>query len=257
VKCCLLAAEVALASAGDDSATVAAAYLDQASALVDRLPASDSLVADYHYRRMQLAGARKQEPQKLEEARWLVQHAAGSAYELTALVVVARAADEGVERSTGDGRTEAQQNAFQVYQRLVQRLGTSLAVLQSSQNARVSLSRLADYAGQLRQYRDAANWLDALVDAFPTDRDYLRRSGLAHFHAEEFETSLNRWRALLAGLPNAAEGWYEAKYYQLLCLKQTDPDTARKVWDQFQLLDPQLGPPAWRDKFRALIVDTP
>jgi hypothetical protein len=39
----------------------------------------------------------------------------------------------------------------------------------------------------------------------------------------------------------------------VLCLKQTDPETAGKVMRQFQLLDPQLGPPPWREKFRVLL----
>jgi hypothetical protein len=251
-KCCLVAAEVSLAHAGDQG-TTAAAYLDQATDLVASLPDGNPLAVEYQYRRLQLASLRKQDGERQQRAQWLMKNAAGTAYELPALVVVARAADQRVESSAAGERRTALQDARRIYQRLAERLGSSANTLQNNQNARVSLSRSADYAMQLEQYRDAAVELDALVDAFPADRNYLRRSGLAHFQSGQYPKSLARWRALLLGVGSGTDGWYEAKYYQILCLRETDPETARKVFDQFKLLDPELGPPPWREKFQALL----
>jgi len=252
VKCCLLAADVALANPTDQG-VLAATYLDQATDLVGTFPDGDALAVEYQYRRLQLATLRKQEGERQQRAQWLVQHAAGTAYELPALVVVAREADQRIGSNEAGDRKPALEQARRIYQRLVERLGTSPETLQNDQNARVSLSRSADYAMQLEQHRDAASQLDALVAAFPADRNYLRRSGLAHFHSGQYPQSLARWRALLLGLAGGSEGWYEAKYYQILCLNETEPAMARTVFDQFKLLDPDLGPPPWREKFQSLL----
>ena len=252
VKCCLLAADVALRDSADQG-QVAGEFLGHAARLVDRLPNSSPMVIQYHYRRMQLAAVGQQEDDRLRYAQWLVQHAAGTDYELPALVIVARAADQAVQQSALDQRVAAQQQAQQVYQRLSERLGTSLEILQTNPNARVSLSRQADYAMQLGQFQHAVDQLEQLLIAFPTDRNYLRRAAMAQWEQGDYAGSLERWRALLAGTSSGTEPWYEAKYYQILCLLETDPEMARKVFEQFRLLDPELGSPPWRGKFQILL----
>lgn len=252
LKSCLLAAEVLLRDPPDQGVS-AEVFLDRASKFVSPTSESGSLDAEYHYRRLQLATLRKQEPDRQQRAEWLVQNAAGTAYEAPALVVVARAADQRVEQSPVADRLEAQRTAYRIYQRLVERLGTSPEILQSDQNARVALSRSADYAMQLEQYQDAAAQLDSLLAAFPTDRNYLRRSGMAHFQAGSYPLSLERWRTLLTGMPIGTDEWYEAKYHQILCLNETDPEMASKVLHQLQILDPKLGPAPWREKFQSLL----
>jgi tetratricopeptide (TPR) repeat protein len=251
-KCCLLAADAAMRDSVDQG-QVAAEFLDHAARLVDRLPENSPITIEYHYRRMQLAALRQQDDDRLRYAQWLVQHAAGTDYELPALVIVARAADQMVQQSAPDQHEAAQQQAQQIYQRLSERLGTSLAILQTSPNARVSLSRQADYAMQLGQFQQAADQLEQLIDAFPTDRNYLRRAAIAQWEQGDYAGSLERWRALLAGTSSGTEPWYEAKYYQILCLLETDPEMARKVAEQFRLLDPELGSPPWRGKFQDLL----
>jgi tetratricopeptide (TPR) repeat protein len=252
LKCCLVAAEVLLRDPADQGES-AEFFLDRASKFVSPTSGSSSLDAEYHYRRLQVATLRKQEPDRQQRAEWLVQNAAGTAYEAPALVVVARAADQRVEQSPVADRLEAQRTAYRIYQRLVESLGTSPEILQSDQNARVALSRSADYAMQLEQYQDAAARLDSLVAAFPTDRNYLRRSGMAHFKAGSYPLSLERWRTLLTGIPSGTDRWYEAKYHQILCLSETDPEMAVKVLHQLEILDPKLGPPPWREKFQSLL----
>jgi hypothetical protein len=252
VKCCLLAAEAALKDPADQG-DAAASLLDRVSPSVSQLPDSSPLVAEYHYRRMQLAALRHDPLQRQQRAQWLIEHAADTAYELPALIVAARAAEQRLEQSPPAELAAARQAVYRIYRRLVARLGTSVTTLQSDQNARVALSRLADYAMQLEQYHDAAAQLDSLLSAFPTDRNYLRRSGMAHFRAGSYPLSLVRWRTLLTGTPSGTDEWYEAKYHQILCLSETDPEMAGKVLHQLQILDPNLGPPPWREKFQSLL----
>jgi hypothetical protein len=252
VKCCLLAAEAALKDPADQG-DAAAAMLDRASPSVTQLPDSSPLVAEYHYRRMQLAALRDDRQQRQQRAQWLIEHAADTAYELPALIVAARAAEQRLEQSSPAELAAARQAVYRIYQRLVTRLGTSVTTLQTDQNARVALSRSADYAMQLEQYHDAAGRWDLLLEAFPSDRNYLRNSGVSHFRANQYPLSLARWRLLLAGVPSGTDLWYEAKYHQILCLVETEPEMARKVLQQFQLLDPELGSPPWRGRFQALL----
>ncbi len=252
VRCCLLAADAALRDSTDQH-QVAAEFLDHAARLLDRLPDNSPMVVEYHFRRMQLAAAHRQEKDRLRYAQWLVQHAAGTDYELPALVIVARAADLTVQQSSPDQRVRALQEAQQVYRRLSERLGTSIETLQTNPNARVSLSRQAEHAMQLGQFPDAVEQLEKLLDAFPDDRNYLRRAALAQWEQGDYAGSLERWRSLLAGTASGTEPWYEAKYYQILCLLETDPEMARRVFDQFRLLDPELGQPPWRGKFQAVL----
>ena len=56
----------------------------------------------------------------------------------------------------------------------------------------------------------------------------------------------------LSGLAAGTDVWYEAKYHQLQSLAMTDPEQARKVYRQFQLLHPELGGDAWRARFTDL-----
>jgi tetratricopeptide (TPR) repeat protein len=139
-----------------------------------------------------------------------------------------------------------------LYRRLSQLLGDAPDGLTSNRNAQVALSKWAYYASELGRHDEAASGLDRLLLAFPANKDYLRRNGLAHFQAGNFKQALNAWRTLLAGVEKGSDDWFEAKYYQLMCLLRTDEAIARQVWNQFRLLYPNLGSSAWRDRFAEL-----
>jgi hypothetical protein len=107
------------------------------------------------------------------------------------------------------------------------------------------------YASQLERYDVASQRLGQIVAAFPRDKVYLRRAGLASYRAGNYAQALEPWRTLLHGLPKGTDAWYEAKYYQLSCLFQVDPRKARDALGQFKLLYPN-PPEAWEDRFRQL-----
>jgi len=251
LKCCLLAADAALNGPVADDAT-ATSFLDGADPLARRLPPGNSLVAQYHYRRLQLAGRQGDDQARRTHADWLVDHAAGSIYERPALVISAKALDERLKSATDEQKRSLQEEAHVVYARLVQREGNSVEAISSRKNARIATSKVADYAFQLGRYEEAAQHLEKLLAAYPKDQSYLRRAGLAHFHAGTYDRSLPHWRTILSGVSKNTDQWYEAKYYQLSCLFNTDPDTAEKVLRQFKLLYPNLGPPAWKGRFQEL-----
>lgn len=249
VKCLLLGADAALQQSTAETDR-AAGYLDRAEPLVAALPGGSELSAEYHYRRLQLAGRAGNDAARLQHAEWLVKNAAGSAFELAGLVAAAKAVDAKVAAAGPAEKATLQQEAYALYQRLGRLWGDDPDVLQRTKNAQVAQSKKAYYAVALGRHAEAAQQLDRLVAAFPDHRDYLRRAGLAHFQAGSYGKSLQAWRTLLAGLPRGSEDWFEAKYYQLACLFQTDEPTARAVWAQFKLLYPELGPAAWRARFQ-------
>ncbi|MBI2478994.1 MAG: hypothetical protein HYV60_10295, partial [Planctomycetia bacterium] len=244
------AANVALNGTAENT-ELAAKYLDQASSLATSLPSSNVAVAEHHFHTMQLAQKRGDLLQERLNAGWLVKNAAGSRYELAAIIVMARTMDKKVEAS---GNSADVQEAFALYQRLVELLGDSPEAIRASKNAQVANSRLADYASRLGRHDIAAQRMKSLLKASddPPSKSYLRRAGLASFAAHDYADAIIHWRTLVKGLPKGSDEWFEAKYYQLACLFQLDAAQARIAYDQFKLLYPELGPPPWRDKFKAL-----
>lgn len=247
LRCLLLAAEVALQSA-PPNLPAAAERLQAAERLTPGLPSSDALAAEFHFRALQLAGRRRNEAQRTAHADWLVKNAAGSAYEVPALVISARSL-EAEYRARGGAPSAA---LLQVYKRLVNRLGASPATLANNKNARVAASRYASHLLAANQPAPAVQQLENLVQAFPKNTQYLRRAGLAAFQAGQHEQALEHWRKLVRGLPKTGPEWYEAKYYQIASLARTDRAAAQRSLKQFKLLYPTLGGKTWQPRFAAL-----
>lgn len=247
VKACLIGADVA-AQLGD--ATRVRGYLDKAAPLVKSLPDKSVAAAEYHYRRLQEAGASGDSKRRKEHADWLAASAAGTPYEMPGLVAASRSAEAAWKSASGSDKAASEAEVVRLYRRLGELLGSSPEVLQRDKNAQVVQSKLASFAFDAGRFDEAAQHLDRLTAAFPNNKDYLRRAGLASFKAGRYEPSLNAWRTLLAGLDKNTDSWFEAKYYQLACLFRSDAAKARPVWEQFKLLYPDMGPPKWRERFQ-------
>lgn len=251
VRAALLAVDVLLASDSPDW-EAAARYLDRVRAAGDKLGDDDSIAPEYHYQRLQLAQHAKDEAEARSQAAWLAKHAAGTNYELPAMVIVARTADDSYAAASAAQKDQRRESAIATYQRLVQLLGDSPDVIGKRKNALIANSKLAQYEYDAGRYSAAAQRLDRIVQAHPDNRNYLRRAGLAWFQAGEPAKSLEHWTTVAAGSDSASEAWYEAKYYQLSCLAKTDTVAANQSWRQFKLLHPEVKDAAWGEKFAAL-----
>jgi outer membrane protein assembly factor BamD (BamD/ComL family) len=251
VKATLLAVDVLLTEASPDW-KAAGAYLDKVKSSADALSAEDPLSPELHYRRLQMAQHAGDEATARREAKFLTEHAADSSYELPALVLVAREADERLASTVSGQRQQRLREAIDIYQRLVRRVGEQSEIIRSKKNALVANSKLAQYEYEAGDFASAAKRLEAIVQAYPTDRTYLKRAGLAWVKAGKYEPALPHWTRLVAGTDSASDDWYEAKYYQLLCLVKTSDDEAGKAWRQFTLLHPEVKSAAWRDRFAEL-----
>jgi tetratricopeptide (TPR) repeat protein len=166
-------------------------------------------------------------------------------------VIVAKAIEERL-RDPNSTSPEQLEEAYGVYRQLLSHYGDEPQILKAQKNAQVAASRLADLADRLGRPEEASRLLSQLLDAFPSDAGYLRRAGLAAWRAENHAEAIERWRVLALGLPKDSDAWFEAKYYQLACLARLDPPRAREAIQQFQLLYPQFGSPAWRGRFEEL-----
>lgn len=248
--CGLKVVEIALAQSPPNQ-TLAQSYMAKVKPLAAELPASDSAAAEFHYRALQLARITGDVSARQQHAQWLLENAPGSAYELSALITTATAVDKDIQEA-GENTAALEQEAYRVYARLADVLGASPEAIASEKNARVAVSKMAHFAFETGRFAEAAQAMERLLAAFPKNKDYLRRAGLAQYQAGRFEPALGHWETLLRGLPAGEDGWYEAKYYQLACLAKTNQEAARKVLKQFKLLYPELGGNKWRARFQGL-----
>ena len=158
VKCLLVGADAALpqSTAGTAQAT---SYLDRAAPLIEALPGGSELAAEYHYRRLQLASQAGDDAARLQHADWLVNHAAGSPFELAGLVAAAKAADAKIEAAGPAEKSTLQQESYALYQRLSQHLGDDPEVLKRTKNCAgrpVQESELRVRVREIRGGRSAA-----------------------------------------------------------------------------------------------------
>lgn len=229
-------------------------YVQQAKALLDKLPEEDRTWIDYHYQALLLARQQKQEGEVAQHAQWLLEHAKETSYEQSALIIRALEIDRLVAATSAPGENLLQEG-YDIYSRLTKHLGTTAAALEKSKNAKVACSKAASFAEQLGNWEAAAKPLRSLVEAYPKEQDYLQRLGRAEFQLGNYSASLPHWRTLLVGLDKSSPEWFEAKYYQLASLRETDLDQARTVLEQFRLLHPDWGLPPWRDKIKSTAAE--
>ena len=255
LKAALLAVDVLFAAKEPDLRRIAA-YLSSGEAALAASAASPAAV-EFHYRRLQLAQRNGDTTAVNAAAAWITENGAGTPYELPALIIAAREADRAVETASPDQLASRRQDAINIYARLARHVGDSPAAIANGKNALAVNSRLAQYDEDLGRWNEAAQRLNNIAEALPSDRRYLRRAGIANFHAGKFDLALECWRKLLLGLESGSEPWLEAKYYQLVCLNKTDPATAQKVWKQFNLLYPEVMSAEWKNKFAALQQQIP
>jgi len=244
LRCQLWAADVVINSTPLD-AKRAASFLDKAEALLPGVPAGSSAVIEYHYRRLQMAQRENDEAAALKEADWLATNAAGSVYEISALVILAKDVQQALSSAAPSDRRALVEKAADIYRRLARAVGQTPKVIAEVKNAQVANARLAEYELELGNYRPAADCAERLLTAFPDDRNYLRVAGLSEYHLGDYDKAIERWRTLVLGLKKNSPEWHEAKYYQLASLLHLDKPAAEKAYQQFQLLYPSVTVEPW------------
>jgi tetratricopeptide (TPR) repeat protein len=206
---------------------------------------NDEQRSELRYQQLQLARASRNQAEVVKLAGWFLEQGRASRFEAAALSVAANALDPA---ATDDQK----RLLYAIYGRLVELWGKDPARWTTDRNAHAAAAKRAALAWELGFEDEASRWYDALLEVYPRERAYLRAAGLLAFQKKEWQRSLQCWRTLLAGTPVGSDAWYEAKYYQLRCLLETDRTAARKVWQEFTIVAPTGGTAAWQEKFRQL-----
>ena len=68
----------------------------------------------------------------------------------------------------------------------------------------------------------------------------------------KLDEALGHWRGALTRLNPSDIRWYEAKYYLIRVLIKVDPERAREVIEQHELLNPSYGPSPWGERIAQL-----
>lgn len=237
-------------SPGEDRA--AARWLERIRPAVAHLEPSSPPALEYQFRRLELAQHQQDHLAARQAAEHLSVHGRGTAYEAAGLVVLAQAAEGQARTAEPDQQVQAWRQTEEFYARLVVLLGDTPDAWLKDPKAAAAAARLVACHEQLGRWPEAADRLNRLVVAFPKDRSLLQRAGRACFAAGRHAEALTHWRTLLAGLPAGSEEWFEAKYYQVACLLQTDRPAAERVLQQLDVLYPEVPSAEWGSKLMAL-----
>ncbi len=187
--------------------------------------------SEFRYLGVQVARHQRHWSRIVELADWFLGEGRASRYELAGLAAAANALEQAAELNY---RTLL----VQIYTRLIDRWGSDPSHWATDRNAHAAAAKLAALSWELGQKQEALRLYETLLKAFPKERAYLRAVGLLSFEQGDWNRSLPCWRTVLAGTPDGTDAWYEAKYYQLRCLLETDRRAARQVWEEFQILVP-------------------
>jgi tetratricopeptide (TPR) repeat protein len=191
---------------------------------------------------LQLAMQQGNDSAVQQHAGWITANAAGSPYELPALVQLAQRA------AKNDAPAE---EGYNVYRRLVEVFGTDVETLKTQKNARIASFNLAKYAAAAGKFDEAADAIERVLQTDPKNKRYLKLAAESSFQAGQHDRAVQHYRTLVRGLPANTDEWYEAKYYQIAALMRSEPAKGKQVLKQFQLMHRDLGAP-WEAKFQQL-----
>ena len=247
----LIGVDLALAADPPDRDR-ARALVNEAMALLAKLPPADPTNIEVRFRRFQLARADGDGPSVREHARWLIDHPGADSHERACLTALAELADEAVRTATTSDRTAKAAEALEIHRRLASAIADFPDRVRSNPTLRLVYLRMARYALDAGQPDAALRYTSLLRLARPDHPEILRLAALANSRAGHHDRALDCWRDLLERLPHDSASWFEAKFYQIGDLVHVDPDRARRAWEQFQILHPEMGPEPWPERFREL-----
>lgn len=210
-----------------------------------------NLLAEYHYRQVQLCQSLKNDSKLRRHVTWLIEEGDGTVYQRSVLVTRIQQLEQQLKaNSAGATRRDLVEQAIDVYQKLAKASGYNSHGIATNTNAKVAVSRLVDLFEESGKLDEAERNLELLVNAFPKKVLYLKRYALLLTKAKKYREAVEHWRPLAKGLKKESEDWYEAKYNLIKCLAETEPADAKPPLAQFlQLYDP---PEPWKSRFADL-----
>ncbi len=247
----LFSVDLALAANPPDRERARTA-LNEAQALAAKRKAGDPGTIEYRFRRFQLARADGDSAAIREHATWLVEQPGAAAHERACLTALAEQAEQDFHAAGAADRPARAAAALDIHRRLATALADFPDRVKTNPTLRLVYLRMARYAVEADKPEIALRYLSVLRIARPDDPEIMRLTGLANQRAGHADRALESWRELLDRLPRDSAEWFEAKFHQIETLERIDRGRARRVWEQFKTLHPELGPDSWPDRFREL-----
>jgi len=251
IQLLLVGVDLALAAEPPDRER-AGKLVNEASTLAAKLLGSDPAHTEVRFRQFQLARANNDRESVREHARWLLDHPGADSHARTCLTALAEQADESARTATAADRKARAAEALEIHRRLAGAISDFPDRVRTNPTLRLVYHRMARYALDADQAQAALRYVSPLRLAKPDDPEFLRLEGLANSRAGNRDRALECWHELLDRLPRNSASWFEAKFCQIDDLARVSPERARRAWEQFQILHPELGPDPWPARFREL-----
>ncbi len=252
----LISVDLALAADPPERERARAA-LAEARALAAKLPGGDLGIIECRFRQFQLARADGDQAAVRDHAAWLLAQPGAASHERACLTALAELAEDDFRAASGAERPASAAKALEVHRRLASALADFPDRVKTNPTLRLVYQRMGRYALDAGKPEIALRYLSLLRVAKRDDPEVLRLLGLANGRAGHSDAALECRRELLARLPADSAAWLEAKYHQIEIIARADGPRAKRVWEQFQVLHPDLGPSPWPDRFRALAAQLP
>lgn len=102
------------------------------------------------------------------------------------------------------------------------------------------------------KYDKALPIYEFAIKALPAEQDLRARRGLAlcQVYTKKYKEALENWRQIVPKVLPDSRAWWEARYYLVYSLlKSGEVDQASRVFQQIEILHPDLGGDEWRNKF--------
>jgi tetratricopeptide (TPR) repeat protein len=218
--------------------------------LTQSLDPVSSLPAELRYYKFQLAKVESDFSQIEAQAKWFYEKLPASKYTQSVLVGAAQAAQSRFESIAQLSRNDLVELAW-YFERLTNLIGSEIATLQQSQNARYGAAKLAEYQLELGHYEQADELAGKLLEAFPNRKGYWVLHARAKMKLGQFDNALVGWRKIVGSTDPGDDQWYEAKLGIVRSLATKDPLAAKALLLQTVNLSPQR-PAEWEAKIEAL-----
>ncbi len=207
--------------------------------------------SDFYYYSMTLADLKGERQVAQEAALWLVNHGATASLQSAGLIWQIRQLELDLQEVSAAERKQKQQELVRLYDELIQRLDYEFVDLKQAANLRAAIHRLAELQLEMENYRGAAEHFDRLLAAFPVNKQFLVGAARSNQFTGRTDRALEAWRKLARGAETGSDVWFEAKYYTILSLDESDPHQAVQLLKQTLQLAPQI-PDRWQDPYRTL-----
>ena len=162
-----------------------------------------------------------------------------------------------VERLTAAGKTaEAQSLArtvVNIYVFILRYAAAGDDLLRDQEDAiRQRLAGALVETGRYRQAKQQYEWL-VRKPLHEKSGSVIRGLAVCHTELREYPEALKRWQVLARGLKRESKDWYEARYYVILCHKESgEGDRARTMLQYFLMQNPEIKVAPWDKHFREL-----